>query len=84
MSDLMVAGPLGDMALGDPNAKNVIIEYASMTCLRQRWRRHLSAAQSEIHRHRQGLFHFPRFPARPAGDLGDHGRALRADAFSAR
>jgi protein-disulfide isomerase len=31
-SDLMQAGPLGDMALGDPKAPNVIIEYASMTC----------------------------------------------------
>ena len=31
-SDLMQAGPLGDMALGDPKAPNVMIEYASMTC----------------------------------------------------
>lgn len=31
-TDLMVAGPLGDKALGDPKAPNVIIEYASMTC----------------------------------------------------
>jgi protein-disulfide isomerase len=31
-ADLMVPGPLGDMTLGDPNAPNVIIEYASMTC----------------------------------------------------
>lgn len=31
-SELMVAGPLGEMALGDPNAPNVIIEYASLTC----------------------------------------------------
>jgi protein-disulfide isomerase len=30
--ELMVAGPLGDMALGDPKAPNVVIEYASMTC----------------------------------------------------
>lgn len=30
--DLMTAGPLGDQALGDPNAPNVVIEYASMTC----------------------------------------------------
>jgi protein-disulfide isomerase len=29
---LMVAGPLGEMTLGDPNAPNVVIEYASMTC----------------------------------------------------
>jgi protein-disulfide isomerase len=28
----MVAGPLGDKALGDPNAKVTVIEYASMTC----------------------------------------------------
>src|SRR5262245_41251224 len=31
-SELMQAGPLGDMALGDPKAPNVVIEYASMTC----------------------------------------------------
>ncbi|HVZ14358.1 MAG TPA: DsbA family protein, partial [Bauldia sp.] len=31
-SDLMQAGPLGDMTLGDPKAPNVMIEYASMTC----------------------------------------------------
>jgi protein-disulfide isomerase len=31
-ADLMRAGPLGDEALGDANAPNVIIEYASMTC----------------------------------------------------
>ena len=30
--EIMVPGPLGEMALGDPNAPNVIIEYASMTC----------------------------------------------------
>jgi protein-disulfide isomerase len=29
---LMVAGPLGEEALGDPKAPNVVIEYASMTC----------------------------------------------------
>jgi protein-disulfide isomerase len=29
---LMVAGPLGDKAIGDPNAKVTVIEYASMTC----------------------------------------------------
>lgn len=29
---LMEAGPLGDIGLGDPNAPNVVIEYASMTC----------------------------------------------------
>lgn len=29
---LMEPGPLGEMALGDPNAPNTIIEYASMTC----------------------------------------------------
>ncbi len=28
----MKPGPLGEMALGDPNAPNVVIEYASMTC----------------------------------------------------
>ena len=28
----MVAGPLGEKTLGDPNAPNVIIEYASLTC----------------------------------------------------
>jgi len=31
-SDLMVAGPLGEMALGSPTAPNVVIEYVSMTC----------------------------------------------------
>ena len=31
-ADLMQPGPLGDEALGDANAPNVIIEYASMTC----------------------------------------------------
>lgn len=30
--ELMVAGPLGEMALGDPNAPNVVIEYMSLTC----------------------------------------------------
>jgi protein-disulfide isomerase len=31
-TDLMVPGPLGDKALGDPKAPNIVIEYASMTC----------------------------------------------------
>ncbi len=31
-SDLMVPGPLGEMALGDPKAPNTVIEYVSMTC----------------------------------------------------
>jgi protein-disulfide isomerase len=31
-SDVMVAGPLGEMTLGDPKAPNVVIEYVSMTC----------------------------------------------------
>ncbi|HZP20272.1 MAG TPA: DsbA family protein [Bauldia sp.] len=31
-AELAVAGPLGDMAMGDPKAKVTIIEYASMTC----------------------------------------------------
>ncbi|HLH89470.1 MAG TPA: DsbA family protein [Xanthobacteraceae bacterium] len=31
-ADLMQPGPLGDESLGDTNAPNVIIEYASMTC----------------------------------------------------
>ena len=30
--ELMVAGPLGERALGDPKAPNIVIEYASMTC----------------------------------------------------
>lgn len=30
--ELMKPGPLGEMALGDPDAPNVVIEYASMTC----------------------------------------------------
>ncbi|MHA1548599.1 MAG: DsbA family protein [Alphaproteobacteria bacterium] len=29
---IMVAGPLGEMTLGDASAPNVIIEYVSMTC----------------------------------------------------
>lgn len=37
-SDLMVPGPLGEQALGDPKAPNTVIEYASMTCSHcQRW-----------------------------------------------
>ncbi|HEU4520086.1 MAG TPA: DsbA family protein [Microvirga sp.] len=31
-ADLAVPGPLGDVALGPPDAKVTIIEYASMTC----------------------------------------------------
>ena len=31
-AELMVAGPLGEMTLGDPKAPNTVIEYASMTC----------------------------------------------------
>ena len=30
--DLMTAGPLGEKTLGDPDAPNVVVEYASMTC----------------------------------------------------
>jgi protein-disulfide isomerase len=30
--ELMVAGPLGEIALGDPSAPVTVIEYASMTC----------------------------------------------------
>ena len=30
--EMLQPGPLGEMALGDPNAPNVVIEYASMTC----------------------------------------------------
>jgi protein-disulfide isomerase len=29
---LMVPGPLGDKTLGDPEAPNVVVEYASLTC----------------------------------------------------
>ncbi len=37
-SELMVAGPLGERALGDPKAPNTVIEYVSMTCPHcQRW-----------------------------------------------
>jgi len=32
LAALMAAGPLEDIVLGDPNADNVIVEYASMTC----------------------------------------------------
>jgi protein-disulfide isomerase len=31
-AEMLVAGPLGEMALGDPKAPNIVIEYASMTC----------------------------------------------------
>jgi len=31
-AELMVAGPLGEMALGDAKAPKTVIEYASMTC----------------------------------------------------
>lgn len=30
--ELLVAGPLGDITLGDPSAPVTVIEYASMTC----------------------------------------------------
>jgi protein-disulfide isomerase len=30
--ELLVPGPLGERSLGDPDAPNVVIEYASMTC----------------------------------------------------
>jgi protein-disulfide isomerase len=30
--ELLVAGPLGEMTLGDPNAPVTVIEYASLTC----------------------------------------------------
>ncbi|MCB1494810.1 MAG: DsbA family protein [Bauldia sp.] len=29
---MLEAGPLGEKTMGDPNAPNVVIEYASMTC----------------------------------------------------
>jgi protein-disulfide isomerase len=32
VTELMEPGPLGDKAIGDPNAKVTVIEYASMTC----------------------------------------------------
>lgn len=32
IDDLMVAGPLGEQAIGDPNAPITVVEYASMTC----------------------------------------------------
>jgi protein-disulfide isomerase len=31
-AEMLVPGPLGEQALGDPKAPNTIIEYASMTC----------------------------------------------------
>jgi protein-disulfide isomerase len=31
-NDLMAPGPLGDRALGDPKAPNVVVEYGSLTC----------------------------------------------------
>jgi protein-disulfide isomerase len=30
--ELLVAGPLGEKALGDPEAPNLVVEYASLTC----------------------------------------------------
>ncbi len=32
LAELMVESPLGDKAIGDPNAPVTVIEYASMTC----------------------------------------------------
>src|ERR1700674_1813528 len=32
VKELMVAGPLGEEALGDPKAPVTVVEYASMTC----------------------------------------------------
>jgi protein-disulfide isomerase len=32
MAELLKPGPLEEMSIGDPNAPNVIVEYASMTC----------------------------------------------------
>ena len=32
MAELMLPGPLGDQAIGDPNAPVTVVEYASMTC----------------------------------------------------
>jgi protein-disulfide isomerase len=32
MAELLEAGPLEDVVMGDPAAPNVIVEYASMTC----------------------------------------------------
>jgi len=33
VSELLKPGPLEEMSIGDPNAPNVVVEYASMTCL---------------------------------------------------
>jgi protein-disulfide isomerase len=32
VAELLKPGPLDEMSLGDPNAPNVVVEYASMTC----------------------------------------------------
>jgi protein-disulfide isomerase len=32
IAELLQPGPLADMSIGDPNAPNVVVEYASMTC----------------------------------------------------
>ena len=32
VAELLKPGPLEEMVMGDPNAPNVIVEYASMTC----------------------------------------------------
>lgn len=31
-AEMLVAGPLGEVSIGDPNAPNTVIEYASLTC----------------------------------------------------
>ena len=33
VAELLEPGPLDEMSIGDPNAPNVVVEYASMTCL---------------------------------------------------
>ena len=32
VAELLKPGPLEEMSIGDPNAPNVVVEYASMTC----------------------------------------------------
>ena len=80
VKELMVPGPLGEEALGDPKAPVTIVEYVSMTCphCARVHRTDLPGAEVEIHRHRPGLFRAARIPARSAGDRGDHARPLRA------
>ena len=78
-AELMVPGPLGEQAVGSPNAPVTIdrIRLDDVPALRPVPRDGLSGAQEDLHRHRQGAFHLPRVPARSAGRRRLHAGALR-------